>query len=234
MTEKDLIWVASFDIGKINFSFYVEEMDKNLLKSLPKLPLSERYNPNGTTTQRFSDVVNRVCMEGKVILFKNSNLTEGCKKGKYLDPETFHNMTDLLDEHRDIWDRCDTFIIEQQMSFGRNKINTMALKLGQHCFSYFAFNYGRFKNIVEFPSYNKTQILGSEKIEKRTKGGKVSYKAIDKPMRKKWSIKKATEILEMRNDEENMEMMRTTKKKDDLADTLCQLQSWKIIEFNGV
>jgi hypothetical protein len=232
MTEQDLIWVASFDIGKINFSFYIEEMDRNRLKSLQKIPSSQRYNLNGTTTEIFSRVVDDVCMEGRAILFKNSNLTEGCVKGKYLDPETFHNMTDLLDEHKEYWDRCDTFIIEQQMSFGRNKINTMALKLGQHCFSYFALNYGRFKNIVEYPSYNKTQILGSEKTEKRTKTGKVSYKAIDKPARKKWSIKKAMDILEMRNDEENLKLMKVSKKKDDLADTLCQLQSWKILEYN--
>jgi hypothetical protein len=66
----------------------------------------------------------------------------------------------------------------------------MALKLGQHCWSYFSIHYGRSKNIIEFPAYHKTQVLGAEKDKKVTKTGKINYKAVDKPQRKKWCFKK--------------------------------------------
>lgn len=226
----DTVWLASFDIGKKNFAFYIEETNKMSLLDLNNIPKVSRYNPDGTTTPRFGKLMKNICTNGKTILFKNNDLTSGCATGSYLDPETFHNMTDLLDTYKEYWDKCEAFVIEEQMSFGSRR-NTMALKLGQHCYSYFAFNYGRFKQIIEFHAYHKTQVLGAQKIEKKTKKGKVSYKAIDKPARKKWSVEKATEILIDRNDSTTMETLTTKKKKDDLADVLCQLQAFKYLAY---
>lgn len=205
-------------------------MDRSALLQLENVPIPARHNPNGTTTPRFGRVLKELCTNGKAILFKNTDLTKGTNCKKYLDPEVYHNMVDLLDEHREYWDRCEAFVIEQQMSFGK-KHNTMALKLGQHCYSYFVFTYGRFKSVVEFPSYYKTQILGAAKIESLTKKGKVTYKAIDKPLRKKWSVEKATAILAERGDFETMSELTSKKKKDDLADVLCQLQAYKVLAF---
>ncbi len=230
MSDTDIVWIASFDIGKRNFAFYIEEFDKSEIMNLPKIPKTRRYNADGTTTPAFAKVVKSVCVNGKNILFRNTDLTTGCNKNSYLDPETFHNMTYLLDEYVEFWDRCDAFVIEKQMSFGKRH-NTMALKLGQHCWSYFAFKYGRFKEIVEFPAYHKTQVLGAKKIEKRTKKGKVAYKAIDKPARKKWSVEKATAILAEREDFETISILTSVRKRDDLADVLCQLQAFKILVY---
>ena len=139
-------------------------------------------------------------------------------------------MNDLLDNYTDYWDKCDIFVIEKQMSFGKTH-NTMALKLGQHCWSYFSIQYGQSKNIVEFPAYYKTQILGSEKDKKETKTGKISYKAVDKPKRKKWCIAKGLEILEKRYDDNTINLINKSKKKDDLCDVICQLQAFKVIRF---
>lgn len=230
MCDDDIIWVASFDIGKKNFAFYIEEFDKSDIIKLPNIPKIERYNNNGTTTPVFADVIRKVCQNGKLILFENNDLTEGCDKNAYLDTESLHNMTDLLDEYIDYWNKCDAFVIEKQMSFGK-KYNTMALKLGQHCWSYFSFKYGRSKEIVEFPAYHKTQILGAEKLEKQTKKGKISYKAIDKPARKKWSVTKAMSILTEREDFDTISKMTSARKRDDLADVLCQLQAYKILVY---
>lgn len=230
MSDSDIVWIASFDIGKKNFAFYIEEFDKSEIINLPFIPKAKRYNADGTTTPKFTNVVKKVCGNGKNILFLNTDLTIGCSSGAYLDPEYFHNMTDLLDDYASYWDNCDAFVIEKQMSFGKRN-NTMAVKLGQHCWSYFAFKYGRFKEIIEFPAYHKTQILGAKKIEKRTKKGKVTYKAIDKPARKKWSVTKATAILTERGDFETMSSLTSASKRDDLADVLCQLQAFKIIVY---
>ena len=230
MDDNNIVWVASFDIGKKNFAFYIEEFDKSKLLNLPYIPNIKRYNDDGTTTIAFSKIVNDVCMNGKSILFQNSDLTEGCKKGSYLDPETYHNMTDLLDQYVNYWDQCDAFVIEKQMSFGKRH-NTMALKLGQHCWSYFSFKYGRFKEIIEFPAYHKTQILGAKKIQTIMKKGNVKYTSIDKPARKKWSVEKAMSILKERKDFDTISNLTSARKRDDLADVLCQLQAFKILVY---
>ena len=227
MSDSDIVWIASFDIGKKNFAFYIEEFDKSEIMKLPRIQSSKRYNSDGTTTPDFEKIVKKVCTNGKSIIFENSDLTEGCKKSSYLDPETYHNMTDLLDRYVDYWDQCDAFVIEKQMSFGKRH-NTMALKLGQHCWSYFSFKYGRFKEIVEFPAYYKTQVLGAKKII--SKGG-TKYKAIDKPARKKWSVEKAISILKDRNDDKTISTLTSARKRDDLADVLCQLQAFKILVY---
>jgi hypothetical protein len=227
----NIIWSASFDIGKKNFAFYIEEYNIEDINNQKNITKNKRYNKDGTTTKEFSKVIKNICLNGKTIIFKNSDLTIGCDKKKYLDKQIYYNMYDLLDNYKEYWDKCSYFVIEQQMSFG-NRRNTMALKLGQHCYSYFVYRYGRFgKDIFEFPAYHKTQVLGAQKIQKKLKSGKISYKAIDKPARKKWSIIKATEILENRNELEIMNQLKSKKKKDDLADVLCQLQAFKFLYF---
>ena len=172
-----------------------------------------------------------MCANGKTILHKNLDLTENCDPKAKLDPETFHNMNDTLDEYLEYFDHCSAFVIEQQMSF-RGKTNTMAMKLGQHCYSYFTFQYGRTKQIIEFPAYHKTQILGAPKVPgKKNKRGTFRWKGMDKPKRKKWSIDKAIEILTSRGELEVLDGLTTVKKKDDLADTLTQLQAFKYLTF---
>ena len=44
-------------------------------------------------------------------------------KKKYFDSDLCHNLTELLDQYKEYWDKVEYFVIEQQMSFG-TKINT--------------------------------------------------------------------------------------------------------------
>lgn len=223
-------WCASFDIGKKNFAFYIEEFDSSELSKVPFLHKLKRYNSDGTPTKEFRGTLGQVYNNGRTILLKNHDLTYGCDKNSYLDPETFHNMADVLEEYVKFWDKCDHFIIEQQMSFGRKK-NTMALKLGQHCYSYFVYTYGRSKCIVEFPAYHKTQILGAQKDTMKNKKGKTVYRPIDKCARKKWTVEKTKEIMNYRNDDQTLNKLTSKRKKDDLADVICQLQAYKFLTF---
>jgi len=225
------IWIGSFDIGKVNFCWYIEEIDPRDLADIKPIPENQRYYPDGTPTPDMQNLLDQVCMHGKTILHTNSDLTKNCVKSKYLDPEVFHNLTNLLDKYSNYWDKCSYFIVEMQMAF-RGKYNTMALKIGQHCYSYFNICYGRFKQVLEFPAYYKTTVLGAQKIKgKRYKNGKTRWKTIDKPARKKWCVAKATEILGYRGEEHILNNLKTKKKRDDLADTLCQCQSWKVLHF---
>ena len=221
----DLVTVASFDIGKKNFAFCIEEFDRTLLESIPT-PTS-KYKIDGTPTLPMQQSLKKVFQNGKIILHKNIDLTYNCDEKKMLDPETFHNMIDELNKYKSYWDNCLCFIIEEQMSFGK-KLNKMAMKLGQHCYSYFTFYYGRTKQVIEFHAYHKTQVLGAPKSQgKPYKSGKIRYKAMEKTDRKKWTVEKAIQILSDRGEQEVLKNLTNKKKKDDLADTLCQLQAAK-------
>ena len=230
MNDSEIKWLASFDIGKKNFSFYIEELDTSILTGLVDLPKRSRYVADGSPAADFAELLREVCTAGKRILLENTDLTTGCDPSAYLDIEVFHNMTKLLDSYKEYWDQCDIILLEKQMSFGKRH-NTMALKLGQHCWSYFALRYGREKELIEFPAYHKTQVLGAAKKRSVTKKGLVRYKAIDKPARKKWCIAKGLEILDDRGDEEGANLVRGSKKKDDMCDVICQLQAFKYLRF---
>lgn len=134
------------------------------------------------------------------------------KGSKALDADVFLRLTDLLDRHKDYFDKCSTIIIEQQMSFG-SRVNTMAIKIAQHTYSYFLFRYRNKKKIVEFPSYNKTQLLGAPT-------------GLDKPKRKKWAVEKANEIWTMRGDLDTIDMITKSKKKDDMSDCLLHVLAY--------
>lgn len=218
--------VASFDIGKKNFAFCVEEFDDTQLGG--KMP-SNPYNSDGSPTEEMTTILNTVYQSGRLVLHENLDLTYNCDKKMKLDPQTFYNMVEQLDKYREFWQSCDIFIIEEQMSFGRST-NTMAVKLGQHCFSYFVIKYPG-KKVMEFHAYHKTQVLGAKKIETRTKKGKVKWVSMDKPKRKKWSIENAKIILEARGEVDILTNLKTVKKKDDLADVLNQLQAFKVLQY---
>jgi hypothetical protein len=59
----------------------------------------------------------------------------------------------------------------------------------------------------------------------------VKYTSIDKPARKKWSVEKAMSILKERNDFDTISSLTSARKRDDLADVLCQLQAFKILVY---
>lgn len=200
------IYIASFDIGKKNFAFTIEKINLSLLNNIKNIPKDLRYDKNNIATPEFNQILDDLYKVGEVILVENLDLTYDCQKSKYLDPKIYINMYDKLEEYREYWDKCDVFIIEQQMSFGKNKYNTMALKLGQHCYSYFISYYRDSKQIIEYPAYLKTQTLGAPK-------------KLTKPQRKKWAVEKLDYISNLRQCNKLLNI-KTKKKKDDMADCL--------------
>jgi len=229
--------VASFDIGKKNFAFVVEEIDDTtLINNIDKCPKRKtRYLPCGLANKDYMKFLEDVVFTtSKIVLHRNVDLTlssadpnskcsnvkrkvangKGCAS---LDHLIFLEMYRVLNEHVDIWEKCEWILVEQQMSFGK-KVNSMALKLGQHCISYFIGRYGDSKNIIEFPSYHKTKVLGAP--------GKM-----EKPQRKKWAIEMAMYILCQRGEFEWAQEIVGSSKRDDLSDVIVQLQAWKVLYF---
>lgn len=224
---KDIIWIASIDIGKKNFCFLIEEINIKRLENIKNISYPERYNENGTFSPNMTKIINEVIQCGKVILHCNTDLTIDTDKTQYLDKEIYYNMTDHLDKYVEYFDKCSIIMVEQQL-----KRNSMAMKLAQHCYSYFAIRYGRFKPIIEFPSYYKTQILGAEKTKGRQyKNGKYKWKTLDAKERKKWAVKKSIDVLTERKDEINCNNIKGRRKADDLADTLLMSISFTYLHF---
>lgn len=233
MCETNITRIASFDPGRKNFSFCVEQFDTEQIISLKSKIPKEKYSPDGTPTTKMQEVLNNIYKNGHIILHKNIDISgkTTLKAGAKIEQEIFNNMIGVLDKHKEIWDTCDKFIIEEQMAFGK-KLNIQAVKLAQNIYTYFVMRYSMFKTVIEFHSYHKTQVLGAPKIEgKKTKKGKTRFKAMEKPQRKKWSIEKAKEILILRGDVENLENLKSSRKKDDLADVICQLQAAKYLLY---
>lgn len=231
--KTELVYLASFDIGKKNFSWCIEVFDPAELSSLrEKLPCRDNmYADDGTPTEEMSEVLSSLYMAGKIVHHENTDLTKNCDPKKKLDPETFHNMIEVLDKYRDYWDKCNVIVIEEQMSFGK-KVNLMAIKLAQHCYSYFALRYGREKIIISFPAYHKTQILGAKMVPgKPYKNGRIRYKAMEQRHRKKWAVEKCVQILEERGEEDALKKIRGRKKADDMADTFLQAQACKYLMY---
>lgn len=236
-------YIVAFDIGKKNFAFVVEEIiDNDFYSSVKKIPKQDRYFKTGnkeligTPKDVFSDILDKSYQNCKVIMSKNHDLTNGTEKTTILEEKIFLNMYDVLKQYNDTWDKCHTILIEKQMSFGTGKQNTMAMKLAQHCYSYFIFRYTGTKHPIEFPAYLKTQILGAPKnfgtIKKTFKNGNTTE---IKDNRKRWAARKATEILQNRGDTDTLESIESKharkQQQDDMSDCLLMCEAYCIAHY---
>jgi hypothetical protein len=209
--------IASFDIGKKNFAFVIEEINTTQLQELSPITKTRRFDYSGKATSEYNQILSKVYQLGKIVLYRNLDLTIGTNKKLYLDPKIFLAMYTELEKYTEYWDKCNVILIERQMAF-RGKSNPMALKLGQHCYSYFIFKYGDTKKIIEFPAYHKTQVLGA-------------IKKLTKPHRKKWAIEKAMSILAEREDYLTLASFQTRKKLDDICDCILMNIAYTVMNY---
>lgn len=231
----------AIDPGKVNFAFIIEEIDTEDMAKMkcPKKtdrfvsihanddevkdekPKKRRRVKRGVDmepTEAYTSFLDEFYHCGRTIVCANHSIdveeTKKMKGSRCLNANVYMKLTQLLDSYAPYIQHCSTIIIEQQMSYG-SKINTMAIKIAQHTYSYFLFRYGVSKPIVEFPSYNKTQILGAPA-------------GLEKPQRKKWAVAKANEIWTLRGDVDASEYVSSKKKKDDMSDCLLHVLSYII------
>ena len=126
-------------------------------------------------------------------------------------------LNQFLDEFKEYYKRIHYVLIEKQMVF-----NHKANRIGHHTVSYFiniCKNLPNYPRVIEFDSKLKTRVLSDEKIPgKKTK---------------KWSIEFCKNELEKRNDLISLEILKKSRKKDDLADVVSQICSFlKIMNIN--
>lgn len=229
--------VLSIDIGVHNTAFYLEEFDENDIKNIIKLynlPKNEkRYDQNGLTIGNYKKIVDDICQIGDCIFVDKFNLSD--KKGAIFDLQTFINFTYFLDCNKQIMDSVNVIVIEQQL-----KTNPMAQRVEQHCISWFTYNYLDSKDIIVFPSRNKYLMLGLPKNVFDTK--KKIVRKITRNERKKWACDYTLSILTKKqinnkdgiiNSKQLLEYIfhKNSDKKDDISDTICQLNAYKIKKY---
>lgn len=198
----------SIDVGMRHLAFYVEEFDSGKIMSL--CPNRCMYEKDGTCTRSFSQILNRIELNGTCIFFDLFDSGSNINK-------SFLNISEYIHTHRYVFDILNFILIEDQM-----KVNTNARRICQHIYSYFTFIYGNWKPIILFPSSMKTRLLGCPRKERGTSRAK-RYKMI-----KEWSVNHAQKILENRNDIDYLNLYSDLRKKDDVSDCICQMQAFKV------
>lgn len=205
-----LIYCASFDIGKINFAFVIERFLLNDVERVDQQTTPDTIASIGELVECKRLSIQTQCYNANVVS-KSQSVFELCVQ-----------LTTILNQYVKYWNLCDIFVIEQQMSFGK-RCNINALKLAQHCWSYFYLHYPTKIIYGDFPAYHKTQVLGMVSCLQ-----KKSSLSVKKTERKKWCCTKAEEILTRRNDP-LLTLFLKEKKKDDISDAFCQLQAFKYL-----
>ena len=185
--------------------FYIESFNPDHLPS----PQQVIFNKDGTPCEKTRSIIDNVCKEGKTLLHRNYDLSllldnntkkkqKQSSENKIKDYQLFYHMTLILNKYKEFWIKCDYFVIEQQMCF-QSVRNTLAVKLAQHCFSYFTIFMEIFRKnkIIDFPAFFKTQLLGAPKIKgnKIYKNGNHSWKSMSKPARKNGPSRKRPKFL---------------------------------------
>jgi len=214
MTSTNIKRAVAIDIGAKNFCIYIETFNIDNLHKIVNIPKTQRYNKDKTPTPTFRKILNEVYKEGKMELLEKVDISGKSRM------EMLVKLTIFLDKHKKLLDISDMIVIEEQ-----KKENNQARCLEQHCHSYFIFNYSDTKPVIIFKSKYKTQILGMKKYSQCLK----AYQK--KKIRKDWCVEKAISILKLRGDEETLEMFNTKGKKDDEADSICELHAFKYMYF---
>jgi hypothetical protein len=232
--------VLSIDIGVHNMAFFCEEFNEQDIKNICekyKLTKSEkRFDENCIAIGNYKKIVDEVSLTGNCLFVDKLDLSH--KKGTEFDLQIFINLTIFFDKNKKLIDTIDKVVIEQQV-----KANPMAQRIEQHCVSWFTFQYLNTKEIIIFPARNKYLVLGAPKNKFDEK--KKIVRKINKNERKKWacdvvlSLLTNKPIIQDKNDntiinsKELLEFIfnKNSNKKDDISDTICQLNAFKIKRF---
>jgi hypothetical protein len=258
-TYKDIcimVRIASFDIGKKNLAFYVEETDTDTIIELKKryksIPKKKLKRIKGRIPPEVEEILQELYTSGKHIPRGYGVFDLREYEDNILDIHIRANLFELLDSYEWLWDECDIICIEQQFFNPHAKArgggaNMDAIKIGECLFSWFLYNYHTFKIIEYFGAQFKTQSLGAphRRLKMDRKKKYEVWKPLSKQDRKDWSVEKSEEIFlaraeaqpsdkdacleiaHMFNKAKKGNRKRREQKMDDVADCVVQLQAFK-------
>jgi hypothetical protein len=210
--------IISIDIGLRNLAICKESYNIKSILNI-KSPC-EFYDNKGCALPDMIRFVKDIGKHGKLMYWERKDLGDKkCFHAGY----SYITLIEWLDKlyNSGIFNDVHTILIEQQM-----KTNNIALSIMHHIHCYFKIKYKLYKNIILYPSKNKTRILGAALMEEKC--GKMVK--ISKYQRKTWSVKYITNLLQERKDDKSLTILTSEKKKDDLSDVIAQLLSYVVKE----
>lgn len=223
--------IASFDIGYRNLSLAIEQYSNGSIKQLEKkysrLTKPDRITERHEHSPLLSALLNEFLKQGNNELLELTDLNRGESCG--LQISTRQHLNEYLNSRKAHLKKCSVIIIEQQFKTGQ-ACNFDAILLGESVFSWCCFN---LSVPVEYtPSRYKTTLLGMPRsiIETKSNGLRVA-RDIVKRDRKKWSVVRVLQILELRGDEKTCDVITTNKKQDDLSDVILQAAAWVLKRY---
>ena len=153
----------------------------------------------------------------KTIVFDKLHIREDERKLVGNVDQLYLLITNFLDQYAEIFRKSHIMIIERQLP-----TNYRAVRISQHIISYFLIY---FKDIV--PSL--PMIF---EIDSKLKGKELgASNHLNERGIKQWSVDQARDLLAKRKDLVGLEILEKTKKKDDLADTVMQIEA--LFSFQG-
>lgn len=121
------------------------------------------------------------------------------------------SLTHYLDQHLNLFMTCHLILIERQLP-----INYRSVRVSQHLISYFSL---LLRDSPLLPALLE--------IDPRLKGRQLESPPYltDRGL-KKWAVEKAQEILQERGDQKALTIIHRERKKDDLSDTVVQIEAF--------
>ena len=204
----DRIWnqnyyqVVSIDPSIKNFGFRIERryivQSNGILSSGPIVPLSFLRVAFGPPP-----VKKKKNAEGKLVPIEPEPDPNG--------PVTLYSeVTDFLDQHIPAFLETHFFIIERQLPH-----NYRAVRISQHVISYLL---DRLKSAPLMPIMMEID----SKLKSRQLG---CPRGLNERQNKLWLIAKALDLCRIRGDTASLNLITREKKKDDLSDTICQIEA---------
>jgi hypothetical protein len=172
----------------------------------------EEFDPSKITGSTKEEIKDSVYMEGKITFIDKVDFAPDTK-GAVITNKLLTNVTNYLLTILDKLEECDQILIEKQMNTKWVK-NGPCIHLEHHILAILMYFFNDTKTNVEiYASKHKTKEFEKTKM--------------DKDGRKKWTEAEAGDLLLAREDYENCEVFRGTK-KDDYSDVIMMIQSFKV------
>lgn len=203
--------IAAFDMGIRNFAFAVKDKGEFIL--LKNTCLDEdivtKSDLNRHKKEELIEMMSSLNINYKVEeKLKKKDMVDlilsNKKKVKTKPKDLGLSMFEIMDGYTSIWEKCDIFLIERQMT-----INLQALKLSHYLEAYLKIYYPN-KKILNYSASKKTKKLGAGNLK-------------TKKDRKEWTIKYVQKLLTG----ENLRHFESLNKQDDIADVVCMIESYQ-------
>lgn len=207
----------AIDIGRVNFSLYIEEFPATKLDEIynnfKKIPYKERKTFAYNNNKKLEKIREQVAMSGKRIMIDVKDLTSHINQP--YDDEVRGNLLNYLDSLEDIFLSLDVILIEKQYHNPRlqKKSNMDAIITAE-------FVYGYFFQKIHKKVYMNRPVLMYYPSKYKTELWDAPIK-MTKYQRKVWSGNEAKNILNKREDYTGLKDIKTKGfKSDDMGDCL--------------